>query len=300
MNERDLAITFAGGGNRAFYQLGLMRRWAPDLLPRVSAIAAVSAGACVITFLLSGRSDEIYAFWKNLRRDVSKNFEWAKVLRGERPAPHAAIYREMLLYAFSEGGLERVRAQPFPVLVLAAAFPRFLPAGVAVVTGLGAYSLEKRVRKRMVHPTLGRALGFSPFVFDARACESPAELTDLVIASSATPPFTPVGRFRDRALLDGGLVDNVPAFVADAAPGVRRNLVLLTRPYPTASVGARGSRLYLAPTSPVPISRWDYTRPELLDATIEMGEREADFHGPALDAFLGASVFNPHAPDSLA
>jgi predicted acylesterase/phospholipase RssA len=287
MNSRDLAITFAGGGNRAFYQLGLMGLWAPRLLPRVAAIAAVSAGACVVTFLLSGRRDEVYAFWKERRSGVAKNFEWGKVLKGERPAPHARIYRETLLHAFDGGGLERIRSQPFPILVLAAGLPRFMPAGLAVATGLAAYSLEKRVRKRMVHPTLGRVVGFTPFVVDARECQTPEELADLVIASSATPPFTPVGRFRGRALLDGGLVDNVPAFVADAAPAVRRNLVLLTRPYPPEALGPRGPRLYLAPTGPVPISRWDYTRPELLEATIEMGEREARVHGPALDAFLG-------------
>src|SRR4051812_35296517 len=115
MVERDLAITFAGGGNRAFYQLGLMRRWAPELLPRVAAIAAVSAGACVATFMLSERADEAGEFWRERRRHVTKNFEWSKLLRGERPAPHAEIYRATLLHAFAEGGLERVRRQPFPI-----------------------------------------------------------------------------------------------------------------------------------------------------------------------------------------
>jgi predicted acylesterase/phospholipase RssA len=124
-------------------------------------------------------------------------------------------------------------------------------------------------------------------VVDARTCESAEELTDLILASSATPPFTPVGRFRGQRLLDGGMIDNVPAFVADALPGVRRNLVLMTRPYHPSVVGVRGKRLYIAPTRETPISRWDYTSPELLDDTIRMGEREAEVHRPALDRFLG-------------
>jgi len=53
------------------------------------------------------------------------------------------------------------------------------------------------------------------------------------------------------------MIDNVPAFVVEGAPGVRRNLVLLTRPYDPATLGVHGPRLYVAPTRPVPVSRWD-------------------------------------------
>ena len=115
---------------------------------------------------------------------------------------------------------------------------------------------------------------------------TPEELADLIIASSATPPFTPMGRFRGRTLLDGGLVDNAPASAAEAVREVRRNLVLLTRPYPPSCLGQKGSRLYVAPTREVPVDVWDYTRPELLDRTIEMGEREASVHDRALRRFL--------------
>jgi hypothetical protein len=47
-------------------------------------------------------------------------------------------------------------------------------------------------------------------------------------------------------------------------------------------------RYYLAPSEPVPIERWDYTQPDRLGATIDMGEREASLHSPALLGFLGA------------
>jgi len=53
-------------------------------------------------------------------------------------------------------------------------------------------------------------------------------------------------------------------------------------------LGAQGRRFYLAPTRPVPIERWDYTRPDLLDDTIAMGEREAEHFRSALEAFLAA------------
>ncbi len=279
-------MTFAGGGNRAFYQLGLLHAWEERLRPRIAAIAGVSAGACVATLWLSGRERVTRDFWRARRSGVTKNFQWSGLLRGRRPTPHAPIYRDTLLCAYSDGGLERIRAAPFPILVLTAAFPRLMPGAVGALLGFGAYNLEKRLDENMVHPRLGQKLGFRPVVVDARDCQSPQELADLVIASSSTPPFTPIGRFRGTRLLDGSLVDNVPASAAESSPSVLGNLVLLTRPYAPRVLGEHGKRVYVAPTKPVPIERWDYTQPELLDQTIEMGESEALHHRPQLDRLL--------------
>jgi predicted acylesterase/phospholipase RssA len=283
---RDLGITFAGGGNRSFYQLGLMNRWRELLLPRVGVMATCSAGACVATLLLSGRADEVEQFWKRRRARVTKNFEWGRLLSGQRPTPHEPIYRDTLLYAFADGGFDRIRAQPFPVLVLTSVIPRGMPAIAAALLGLCAYNLEKKLRREMIHPSFGRHVGFMPMAFDARECASPAELAELIIASSATPPFTSTGRIAGRRLLDGGIIDNVPAYLADEVTGVSRNLVLLTRPYPSHVLGRQGSRLYIAPVEPLPVGRWDYTHPERLEATIEIGERDAELHHSLLTKFL--------------
>jgi hypothetical protein len=284
--DRDLAITFAGGGNRAFYQMGLMNRWRERLLPRVALMATCSAGACVATLILSGREVEAGDYWKQRRAGITRNFEWGKLLRGARPTPHEPIYRDTLLHAFSDGGLERIRTQPYPVLVLTTAFPKLMPAFAAVLLGLCAYNLEKSLRKEMIHPKFGRKVGFRALAFDARDCEKPEDLADLIISSSATPPFTSLGSFKNNRLLDGGIVDNVPAFLADDVNSVRKNLVLLTRPYPPQVVGRQGARLYIAPAEPLPVNRWDYTRPELIDATVATGERDADTYAPLLADFL--------------
>lgn len=282
MQERDIAITFAGGGNRAFYQLGLMKRLAPRLEPRLGAIAACSAGACVATLWLAERADETHAFWIKRREGVTKNIDFKRVFSGEPVAPHGAVYRDTLLFSFRDGGFERVVRQPFPIWILAARFPKALPSTLAVAAGLSAYSLEKSMRKEMIHPTWGKKVGFRPFLFDARDCRSAEELADLILASSATPPFTPIGRFGGESLLDGGMVDNVPAFAAEQDPAIKLNVVLLTRPYPAQVLGQQGKRYYIAPSEPVPVERWDYTRPEQLGATIDMGEREASLHDAAL------------------
>jgi predicted acylesterase/phospholipase RssA len=287
MSPRDVAITFAGGGNRAFFQLGLMNRLAPLLAPRLGAIAACSAGACVATLWLAERATETHDFWIKRREGVTRNLDVRRLLKRQPLAPHGAVYRDTLLFSFRDGGFERVVGQPFPIWILAARFPARLPSSLAVAAGIGAYSLEKAMRPEMIHPSWGKRLGFRPFIFDARNCRSPEELADLILASSATPPFTPVGRFGGEPLLDGGMVDNVPAFMAERDPAVKHNIVLLTRPYPVQLLGRNGRRYYIAPSAPVPIERWDYTRPDRLGATIDMGEREATLHRDALGSLVG-------------
>ncbi|MDH5671843.1 MAG: patatin-like phospholipase family protein [Myxococcales bacterium] len=286
MAQRNLSLTFAGGGNRAFYQLGLLNRWGPRLLPRTAAVAACSAGACVVATYLSGRAEATHAFWRERRAHVTRNLDLSKLLKGQRPAPHAEVYRDTIEFAAADGGLERIRQQPFPIYVLTARLPRWLPAGPAVALGLGAYNLEKRLRPRAIHPRFGRRLGFEPQAFDARECETPEQLGDLLLASAATPPFTPVGEYGGRRLLDGGMVDNAPLFLVESHPDADRHLVLLTRPYPDGVTGRAGARLYIAPTRPTPIDRWDYTRPHLLAETIALGETEAGYFDSELSTLL--------------
>lgn len=285
---RDLALTFAGGGNRAFYQLGLLTRWHERLLPRTAAIASCSAGACVITTYLSGRRDEARRYWMDRTRGITRNFDWSKLVRGERPAPQGAIYRDTLLVTFADGGLDRIRSQPFPIYVLASSFPVFVPSVMAVTLGITLYSIERSLR-RAPHPRSPRLVGFKAVAVDARDCATPEELADLILASSATPPFTPLGMFRGQRLLDGGMIDNAPAFlVEERHPEARHSIVLMSRPYHPSVIGLQGRRLYIAPTRPTPIDRWDYTKPHLLDDTVAMGEREAALHEAALLRYLGS------------
>lgn len=282
--ERDLALTFAGGGNRSFYQLGLLTKWQDLLLPRVAAIASCSAGACVVMTFLSGRREQARRYWLDRAQGITRNFDWSKLLRGQRPTPQGEIYRDTMLVTFADGGLECIRAQPFPIYVLASGFPWLLPRTLSIALGIGLYSAERSVR-RAPHPQSPRWLGFTPVVVDARACETPEELANLILASSATPPFTPIGNFRGMRLLDGGMIDNAPAFLAERE-GVERSIVFLSRPYHPSVLGIQRHRLYLAPTQPTPINRWDYTQPHLLDETVAMGEREASIHQPLLDSYL--------------
>ncbi|MAQ15630.1 MAG: hypothetical protein CMN30_12655 [Sandaracinus sp.] len=284
--ERDLAITFAGGGSRAFYQIGFLERWAEEILPRTAAMAGCSAGSAMAMMLLTGRVPETRAYFAEQRRGVRGLVHWPALPRERTPFPHEGIYRRTLLHGLAEGGFERIQASPFPLYIIASSFPRLMPSVMGVMLGLSVYSLEKRLRPRGLHPVLPRRVGFVEHVVDARECESPEDLVELVLSSSSTPPFTRRGRHQRRRLLDGSLIDNAPAFLAERAPGVKRNLVLLTRPYPEGVTGRQGDRLYLAPRTPLPIQRWDYREVAPIDETLAAGRADADHYAADVRRFL--------------
>lgn len=263
-----------------------MERWSEQVLPRVACVAACSAGAATATLLLAGRADHAREFFARRRQGVRRNVDWRLAARGERPFPHDAIYRETLRSALGDGGFERIRAQPFPIRILCASFPRRMPTMLGLALGITAYQLEKAMAPHSLHPTFGERLGFAARSWDARECETPDELVELIMSSSATPPFTSLGSYGSQPLVDGSMIDNAPAFLAEDMPNIRRSLVLLTRPYGGARLGRVGRRLYIAPTVPVPVTRWDYTEHAPVDETLELGRREASEHQRALDSLL--------------
>ena len=119
---------------------------------------------------------------------------------------------------------------------------------------------------------MARRLGFAAEHVSVRSCPSPEALADLVLASSCTPPFTPALAHGGRPALDGGIADNVPAAAVDSDDGP--TLVLLTRRY--LRLPRHPARVYVQPSAPVPVSAWDYTDPEGLQAAFDLGRRDGE------------------------
>ena len=286
MKKPRLGITFAGGGTKSFYQIGLMSRWRKLLLPHVGLFATCSAGSFAASLLLSEREDSVEQFWQEKYAGQIKNFDWRRLFAGQKPTQHESIYRDLLLHAFADGGFERIRAQPFPVLVLTTAFPAGMPSVLAMLLGLLAYNVRSIKSTRKFQPAYNRLAGIEPLVFDARKCATALELCDLIIASSATPPFTSTGRSGGKCLLDGGIIDHVPSFLSMDSLDITHHLVLLTGRDSAEYEPLAGKWLFLAPSEPVKIKTWDFSRPDLIKAVIAQGERDADFYYPRLNEFL--------------
>ena len=270
------AIVFAGGGTRCFWQMGFWSVAAPALALRPEQVAAVSAGAAAAAAALVGKCEHALEHFKGATARNPRNVYPARLLRpsGERAFPHEPIYRAAIKATVDADDIRLLREGP-ELRVVVTRPPPWLGPRLALLAGLGCYLVEKRLGDPL-HGTLSRRVGFRPEVISARECDSPAAVADLVLASSCTPPFTSSIRRGGRPVLDGGLMDGAPLFALRARP--RRVLALLTRSYGALPPpGAEGAQVtYLQPSEPITISKWDYTDPDGIQRTFDLGRRDAE------------------------
>ncbi len=265
------AVVFAGGGCRCFWQAGFWSVAVPGLGLAPRMVGAVSAGAALACAALGRVIDRVlHDFVRRTARN-ERNFYLHNLTSPGAVFPHERIYRETLLENLGDGVLERIRRGP-DLRVLLARPPAWLGAGSGVAVGMLTYELDRLLRGQ-VHPLWTRRIGFRGEVVSAGSCASAEELAELVLQSSCTPPMTPLYRRGDRIVLDGGLVDSVPVEVVGDA---KTALVLLTRPYARAVLPQIPGRTYVAPSRPIPVSKWDYTSPDLVQKSYDLGCRDGE------------------------
>ncbi len=264
------AVVFAGGGCRCIWQAGFWSVAAPalDLKPRV--IAAVSAGATTACALLAGRMARVLRLFQEHTRNNRRNVYPLNPLRGEPLFPHLRFYRDMIGQVLDASALERLHGGP-DLRVLVGRPPSSLGPRSGVLLGLLLYEIERR--RPPVHAKLARRAGFTSEAISVRSCATPRDLEALLLHSACAPPLTPFYRRGGRPVLDGSLVDNAPVHVVD---GVANSLILLTRRFPEDRIPRVPGRTYLQPSQPIPISRLDYTSPERLLASYDLGRRDAE------------------------
>lgn len=279
-------VVFAGGGHRCWWQAGFWDRVASEIGLAPKVIAGVSAGAATACLLFANRSEVALAYYDRVLATGARNAYWSNLLRpGARVFPHYAIYREALKTLLGGDAFVRLMRTAPEIRIQYARLPRWLGPRSAVAVGLMAYNIEKYAKKSL-HPTFGKRLGFRQEVATLQQCGSAEELVSLIMASSCTPPFTPIQYRQGRATIDGGLIDNVPVSALDQTD--TPTLVLTTRRYPQhGRIFTRDRRVYVQPSRPTPASSWDYTSPALYRRTYELGRADGEHF---LQAFAARHV----------
>ena len=273
------AVVFAGGGCRCFWQLGFWQTAAPVLELRPRVVGAVSAGAAMACTVLADRIEAVVEDFKVRVTHNRRNIYPGNLLRGQPLCPHEAMYRAAILAALDEEALAGLHAGP-EVRVLLTCPPRFwLPGPMAGWASLGlgfvAY-LTDVVSGNRIHARWGRRVGFRPQIVSIRDCRTPEELADLILQSSCTPPALPLYCRDGHPVLDGGIVDNTPVEAVETRETRGSTLVLLTRHYPPERLPRIPGRTYVAPSEPIKVSVWDYTSPDKVQRTYDLGRRDGE------------------------
>lgn len=266
-------LAYAGGGNRCYWQGGFYETVAPRIGLKPRRVVGASAGAFAMLYTALGLGPTVRELVREACLGRTSEVDWPAFRRGGRLFPVGELYELMLAQLFTADRLAALQARA-DFLVAVSRPPRFWPLPVAAALGIGAYQLEKRLR-RPVHPTAGRRLGFVPDLVRIADCATPAELVAALMASASVPPFMPGGLVAGRAALDGGLVDSAPAWaLAELEQQGEPTLVLLTRPF--AQVPEVANRTYTGPSETIPVSQFTIRNWDGIRFAYELGIRDGE------------------------
>ena len=266
------SVVFAGGGCRSVWQAGFWHAAANALALDRAVIGCVSAGAAMACLVKAKQTLKGVDVFKQNFANNPKNAYLSNLGTSQSVFPQHRMYRKGLIAVLDEAAMNKIRQSP-GIRVLIATPPAALTPMLSTILGIGVYTLEKQLLKPM-HPTWSQKVGFKPLVVPAEKCDSVEQLTDLVLQSSCTPPFVPVLYRKGQPVLDGGLIYNVPVGTVEDVKGPM--LVLLSRCYPTNRIPSTKGRVYVQPSRTPFISRWDYTNPDGLQKTFDLGCRDGE------------------------
>lgn len=265
-------IVFAGGGNRCWWQAGVVEFLSQHTCWQAQRLIGVSAGAGIATAFATGRIQNSLATTV-ARFDVTpRNIEWRDLLKGKRPFMLARMYPDWISSFLDAADFEKLKKAQLKIEVVITRPLRFVPLTISTLLALALYSSEKFWLKRF-HARLPHHLGFRAEYLDLAASASLGDAHTLLLASGAAVPITPVHRVHGRAALDGGFYDSTP-LPRDRA-GDQGTLILLTRHRPKLpQIFSFEQRVYLQPAAPVPAINMDCTSSKNVLLTYEQGRRE--------------------------
>ncbi|MEP5569613.1 MAG: patatin-like phospholipase family protein [Halioglobus sp.] len=266
-------VIFAGGGSRCLWQVGFWdgaNRGGLKLSQTVDYAASTSAGCAMALAVMLDRGPQALELFKRLTAENPANIHWANLKPGSgKPLlPHMDMYRQALAEFLRPEDLEALANKRVEFLM--ARFPRLLPSSLGALVAFSIYGLEKYLTGAL-HPSWTRKLGFSQLVASNKDAMDVSELVDSVLASSCVPPVLPSEPFKGQRVLDGGIIDNVPAHLADGREGL--TLVLLSKRYKSA-LPVSEVRTYVQPSEAITIDKFDYANPEGLQQTYELGFKD--------------------------
>jgi predicted acylesterase/phospholipase RssA len=267
-------IVFSGGGNRCWWQAGMVEVLSQLPCWNARQLFGASAGAGIATAFATGKiHNSLHA--AITRFDATpRNVEWRDLLKGKRPFMLPRIYPEWITTFLEAPDLARLRSLNLRVQVAITRPIPLLPLSLSTLVALTLYATEKYWMKTF-HSRLPHKVGLRAEYHDIGESLHIDDARSLLLASGAAVPITPIHRVNGRPALDGGFYDNQPLPQdrnADAS-----TLVLLTRHNPAQpTMFEYDKRVYLQPTSPVAAINMDCTSGDNVRKTYEQGRREAE------------------------
>ena len=259
-------LVFSGGGTRCFWQGGFLDvvRRAIDLDP--ARIASVSGGALGSAAYVAHRGNALLRIMADAFRSADQNVRWDDATSEGGLTPHQRIYRQVAEETLTPEAVEAVAEGP--VLEILIGHP---PADSrSRWAGMAATALYEAELHLVGSPHFGWAqkFGLEATMVDARQAARDGRLIDLCCAAATIPPLFEIHEWDGRPVVDGGMADQAPVPTDDEG----ETLILLTRDYD--KVPDHPQRTYLSPSKETPADKIDFTDPDKIERTWEVGQRD--------------------------
>jgi predicted acylesterase/phospholipase RssA len=271
------SVSLAGGGNRCWWQAGVLEAWQHSGRLAAKRFAGTSAGAGVAAATLCGNLMQAIeacrvAYARNPSLWLGKRNAWFA---------QEEIYPACVSSFVTDEGLARMRASRLELSVGICRLPRFLPHWLGIGFGMAAYLIDKYGASAL-HPRLASRLGLRLELHSLHAALDTAQAKHLLVCAAAAPPFIATRWLQERPAVDGGFADNAPRLPLSEQDD--QQLILLTRYYPKLPPSFHfEGRNYLQPSRKIPVSTWDCTASADIMAAVELGRKDG---AAALNGFV--------------
>ncbi len=267
-------LAFAGGGNRCWWQAGLVTQLQAHGLQLPAQLVGTSAGAAIAASLLTGSTMTALKACQKFYAANAQLLDWRGLKRLQLNFAHQTVYPAWLAAFVHEGNFKTLQTAPSQLLVAVTRPAKALGLMGSVAAGSLAYLIDKKLFHN-IHPALPRFLGLRQAFFALRDCTTVQEAQATLRAAAAAPPFMSGVRLQGQWAFDGGYTDNAP-IPAQTPQEKSTTLVLLTRHYPDKPVlFAADGRTYWQPSRKVPVSTWDCRPGTTVDDAFALGQKDA-------------------------
>jgi predicted acylesterase/phospholipase RssA len=278
-----VGIALSGGGCRAFYGLGLFSRL-QEMGLKAQVWGGSSAGSSMALGLALNRTEEVIRIFTALTAINEKNLYLSKLIRGKRPFPHEEMYRTTIRKILDWQEFQnKVEEFIIPVTYVPPEKISGLQNNMRVFYDLAmAYRHDLNRREQGKADYLlkqkARYYGLQEIVFSKKDIRDPQHLEDLILATSSVPPLVRFQEIQGKRYLDGGIYNHMPIAQltnVDYRLGVvyEKNDLINYR----KALRRDNTYIFYPPKEEVTISVWEYSRPDLIEETFELGRRDAEY-----------------------
>ncbi|HYP82024.1 patatin-like phospholipase family protein [Variovorax sp.] len=275
---RDLSgvdvLAFSGGGNRCFWQAGVMARLLEKGMALPATLIGTSAGAAIAASCMTIGPEAALDTCMRLFAKNRRMFHWPAIARMKLHFAHQQTYPDWIASIVNTDTFPDLQQAKRKLLVAVSRSAMLLGKHVSIAAATLAYIVDKKI-VHSIHPRLPRYLGLQQQFYELQQCTSVQAAQALLNASAAAPPLTRPVLLDGRWALDGGYVDNAPLPRLRAEEQVR-TLVLLTRHYPRRpEFFCQHGRVYWQPSQRIPVSTWDCTIKSTVQDAFNLGYADA-------------------------